>query len=218
MSKKHRSTGTPKDPTLEAVELRTRRARTLLVLEASRAAIESYRDMIARECNAALELLAELEPFTNGGELPVRAERFAESLRHRMSTDEQTREDALEGICDLVTDCSNIAIADTAVLETFAQAVGVCDTPFEISLRRIRDQISESRAECGDYLRETEAAFRAPIGGSRSHSETLGGRTEETDPAVIASYEQECWLACALDARKRQRAEMAQQKRQVAHA
>jgi len=182
-----------------AAELAARRARTLLVLQASKAAIEGYRDLVARECDAALELLSKLEPFAYGAQPPVLVERFAAALRASSSTDEGTHEDGVGQLCKLTDATWRVALAETAVTEAYAQAAGVCETPIEISLRRIRDDLDRHNPGTSG-LRDLERSFRAPLGGSESHRRAVGASPEHSDQFVMVSSDQ--WLM--LDGRKRE--------------
>jgi hypothetical protein len=179
-----------------ATDLAARRARTLIVGESSKAVLIGYRDLVVRECNAALAMLEQLEPFTRGAKPPALIEAFAAALQASASTDDEAHEDGIGQLCSLTDRMARVALAETVVLETYAQAAGVCDTPIEVSLRRIRDELAEHNpGRTG--LRDIEQAFRAPLGGSTPHRRVVGIAPDATDQAVIASSDQWLWFHSA---------------------
>jgi hypothetical protein len=133
MSKKQPSTRT------DALQ----RARTLIALNASKAALEAYRKVIDGQIRDALQMLDDLEPYASGnGDLPPTALKMGDAFRRRDAAlasnppDAAGEEQANAELCELLGDLSLMDLCSSAVEETYRQAT-VPSTDITETLREI---------------------------------------------------------------------------------
>lgn len=127
------------------------RARTLIVLQASRAALKAYRKVVNQQVAAALAMLDDLESYAKGtGKLPRRAVNIGEAF-HRVdvaaASGNGDAEDHANG--ELFRHFDGVALmdlCDAAVIETYRQAT----TP---------------NANLGEALAEISKKVHAPFSG-----------------------------------------------------
>ena len=135
-------------------------------MQASRAALESYRKVINEQIASALALLDEFEPYASGtGELPRTALKFGEAFRGvaAAETSGDGEDEANAYLFALIEDVALMDVCDATVLEAYRQAT-VPGTDLEQSLARVRAAVCEpfgtgTPSECHDAFQK--AAYGA---------------------------------------------------------